>query len=126
MRIFKNRAFNKWAAREGLSDATLRRAVQELEQGLLDADLGGSVVKKRVPLAGRGKRGGARTLVVYRTGSRAVFVYGFAKNVRSAIRVDELNALRRYGFELLGYDDRALRLALGAGELIEVDGNGNG
>lgn len=120
MRIFMIKAFSKWAASEGLSDATLCQAVRELEQGLLDADLGGSVLKKRVPLPGRGKRAGARTLVVFRAGSMAFFVYGFAKNVRSTIRSNELTALKRYAKELLGLGDRTLRLAVQAGELIEV------
>jgi hypothetical protein len=65
MRVFKTRGFQKWASREGLTDETLRAAVEELEDGLIDAELGGHVVKKRVALPGRGKRGGSCTLVVF-------------------------------------------------------------
>lgn len=46
MRVFKNKAFSKWAAREGLGDDQLRTAVREIEDGLLDAELGGNVIKK--------------------------------------------------------------------------------
>jgi hypothetical protein len=124
MRIFKIKAFSKWATFVGLSDAALRDAVNEMEQGLIEADLGGFVVKKRVALGGRGKSGGARTLVAYKSGSKAIFVYGFAKNVRTNIKVDELKALKRYAHELMSYDDKALSMAWKAGELVEVEDNG--
>jgi len=54
-RIFKNKTFSKWAAKEGLKDNVLWAAVDEMERGLIDADLGGHVVKKRVAVGGRGK-----------------------------------------------------------------------
>jgi len=38
MRILKNKAFSKWAAREGISDSALRAAVDQMERGLVDAD----------------------------------------------------------------------------------------
>lgn len=85
MRIYKTRSFDKWAAKEGLADPVLAAAVAEMEAGLIDAELGGQVVKKRVSLAGGGKRGGARMLLAYRLGDRAFFVYGFAKNERDNI-----------------------------------------
>ena len=78
MRVFKNKAFNNWAAEEGLGDESLLAAVDEMERGLIDADLGGHVVKKRVALAGRGKSGSVRTLLAYKVGNKVVFVYGFA------------------------------------------------
>jgi hypothetical protein len=45
-----------------LTAVALCEAVREMTQGLIDADLGGGLVKKRVGMAGRGKRSGARTL----------------------------------------------------------------
>ena len=65
MRIFKTRWFQRWAKKEGLADEVLLTAVREMEQGLVDADLGGSVYKKRVPIQERGKRGGVRTLLAF-------------------------------------------------------------
>ncbi len=79
MRIFKNKAFHKWAAKEGLSDSALTAAVDEIERGLIDADLGGRVLKKRVAIANRGKRGGVRTLIAYLASDKAYFVYGFCQ-----------------------------------------------
>jgi hypothetical protein len=62
-----------------------------MERGLVDADLGGHVFKKRVAVPGKGKSGGARTLLVYRAGTKAFFVYGFAKNTRANIKENELD-----------------------------------
>jgi len=124
MRVLKNRVFNKWAAKEGLSDDTLRTAVAEMERGLIDADLGGHVVKKRVAIGGRGKRGGVRTLLAYASGDKAIFIYGFAKNVRANISTDELKALRHLARELLSYSDTVLTKAVRHGALVEVEDNG--
>jgi hypothetical protein len=77
-----------------LTDAVLCKAVQEMAGGLIDADLGGSVVKKRVGLAGRGKRGGVRTLIATNKGNRWFFVFGFEKNERGNINDEELQALK--------------------------------
>jgi len=121
MRIFKTKPFGRWAQKEGLADAALRQAVRELQNGLVDADLGGQVYKKRVGLAGRGKRGGVRTLIAFQHQGRAVFLYGFAKNERANIGERELKGLRLLAGELLSYSDRALAKAIGAGALTEVD-----
>jgi hypothetical protein len=121
MRVFKNKWFQKWATKEGLSDETLQVAVEEMEDGLIDAELGGHVAKKRVALPGRGKRGGSRTLVVYQQGNKAFFVYGFAKNERANINAKQLKALKLLATQLLGYTNPALVKAINAGELIEVN-----
>jgi len=123
MRFFKTKWFSRWAAKEGLSDTVLRVAAAELQQGLADA-LGGYVYKKRIALPGRGKRGGARTLVAYRSGHAVFFMYGFPKNQRANIESDELKALRLLAKELLGYSEQGLARAVDAGELIEVNNNG--
>ena len=94
MQAFKIKAFAKWARSEGLSDDALASAVAEMEMGLIDAKLGGQVVKKRVALPGRGKRGSTRTLVAFRQGNKAFFIYGFAKNERANIGDKELRALK--------------------------------
>jgi len=124
MRIFKNKVFNKWAEKEGLSDDTLRVAVDEMERGLIDADLGGHVVKKRVAVGGRGKSSGVRTLLAYKSGDKAFFVYGFAKNARANVSTDELKALKRLAKELMNYSDKTLTKAIQHGALIEVEDNG--
>ena len=103
-----------------LTDCALCRAVAEMAQGLIDADLGGGVVKKRVGLAGQGKRGGARTLVATNKGSRWFFVYGFEKNDRANITNDELEALKEIAEELLARTGLQLDAAAQDGSLQEI------
>jgi hypothetical protein len=57
------RHFSRWFGKTDLSVEALCRSVDEMERGLIDANLGGGIIKKRVALPGRGKRGSARTLV---------------------------------------------------------------
>ena len=124
MRVFKNKVFSKWATKEGLSNEALLVAVDEMELGLIDAELGGHVVKKRVALAGRGKSGGVRTILAYKVGNKAFFVYGFAKSAHANISADELKALKHLAKELLAYSDKALTKAIKHGALIEVENDG--
>lgn len=124
MRVFKNKAFSKWATKEGLGDEVLLAAIDEVGRGLIDADLGGHVVKKRVALAGMGKSGGVRTLLAYKVGNKAFFVYGFAKNTRANISAVELKALKHLAKELLSYSDKTLSEAVKHGALIEVENDG--
>ena len=69
----------------------------------------GGILKKRVPLPGRGKRGGARTLVATDGRDRWFFLYGFAKSERDNVSADELEALQQLAADLLGLSARALR-----------------
>lgn len=110
--------------KSGLTDAVLCKAVQEMPAGLVDADLGSGVVKKRVGLPGRGKRGGARTLVATNRGTRWFFVFGFEKNVRSNISDSELEALQNLAADLLSKPSEQLNHAVADGALEEIcDGN---
>jgi hypothetical protein len=120
VRIFKNKAFTRFAKKSGIDDASLCKAVSDAEKGLLDADLGGGVIKQRVARAGGGKSGGFRTLILFRIGSLAFFVHGFAKNERANIDDDELLALRKLAAVMLEYDEVALNRALTNKTLIEV------
>ena len=103
-----------------ISDEALCAAVMEMEAGLIDADLGGNVLKKRVRLPGHGKRGGARTIVATKRAGRWFFVYGFAKNVRANISSQELEALRLLAGDLLSLNMRQLDALLKAGALKEI------
>lgn len=124
MRVFKSKVFAKWAQKEGLDDVALLGAVDEIARGLVDADLGGHVFKKRVAVGGRGKSGGVRTLLAYRVGDKAFFVYGFAKNARANINDKELKVLKLYADTLLSYSKAELDKAAKSGELIEVVNDG--
>ncbi len=123
MKIYKTKWFHRWAAKEGLNAAVLRAAIVEMEQGLADA-LGGYLYKKRIAIPGRGKRGGARTLVAFRRGSSAFFIYGYPKNERANVTDREIGALRLLAKELLRYSEQQLATAIQAGELFEMNDDG--
>lgn len=123
MRTFKTKAFTRFADKVGMSDVALCRAVRDAERGLFAADLGGGVIKQRIARSGQGKSGGFRTLTVFRTGARAIFVHGFAKSEKDNIEKDELVALKKLAAEFLGYDDKTLARAVAWGVLLEVKCN---
>jgi len=124
MQIFKTKWFQKWAVREGLKDEIPMAAVEEIRQGLIDADFDGHVVKKRIGTRGRGKSGSVRTLLAFQLDDKAFFIYGFSKNERSNVSQKELKALKLLASELLAYTGVALVKAMKAGELIEVNSDG--
>ena len=119
-RVFKTRHFNRWMRKTALTDVALCDAVREMAAGLIDADLGGDVVKKRVALPGRGKSGGVRTLVATRKASRWFFVFGFEKNERANVSVSELEALQVLASELLALSGVQLGIAVEDGALQEI------
>jgi len=120
MRVFKRKHFARWQSAEKLPDTALCNAVAEMENGLVDADLGGLLYKKRIARLSGGKSGGYRTLLSVRLGSRYVFLHGFAKNDRSNITVEEKKALQYAGKAFLELPEDALQQALQSGVLMEV------
>jgi hypothetical protein len=120
LQVYLTRWMARYARREGLSAATLLDAIQRAEKGLVDADLGGGLIKQRVARAGKGRSGGYRTIIAYRRGNRAVFLYGFAKNDRDNIGSDELTELRIVGSNWLNAKDETLVSAVNEGSLQEV------
>lgn len=78
-RVLKTKTVDRWA-RKVLSDALLCQAAVEIEQGLFEADLGGGVCKKRVPVPGKGKSGSTRTLVATKHKGAIFFLAGREKN----------------------------------------------
>lgn len=124
MRVFKNKPFLRFMKHEGITDAELWEAVRRAERGLVDADLGGEVIKQRLARPGEGRSGGVRSIVVFRRGERAFFVHGFAKKDRANIKQNEERAFKRLAAELLGYGDRELREALKNGTLVEIKRHG--
>lgn len=119
-RIFKRKDFARWQASEMLPDAVLCKAVKEMEGGLIDADLGGFLYKKRVARPGGGKSGGYRTLLSARMGDRYVFLHGFPKSDKANITQDEKRALQFAGKMFLELSGEALSRALNSGVLVEV------
>ena len=125
MRIFKTRTLAKFTRQHGISDASLVAAVERARRGLIDADLGGRVIKQRVARPGQGKRSGFRMLIGIRS-DLAIFLFGFAKNERDNIDDDQLKTLREIVASWFAADQKKITQALNDGLLIEVqDGNEN-
>jgi hypothetical protein len=119
VRIFKTRTLAKFTRQHSIADDSLVDAVERALRGLIDADLGGQIIKQRVARPGQGKRGGFRMLIGIRS-DRAIFLFGFAKNERENINKAELTTLREIVASFLNADDQAIANAVRDGTLIEV------
>lgn len=120
MRVFTTRPFARFADREGLADSELCDAIRRIQSGLVDADLGGGVIKQRIGRRGQGRSGGFRTILLFRRGELAFFVYGFAKSARDNLRRDELRAFRKLADEMLALDKYGIEAAIKNGTVVEV------
>ena len=120
MRIFANRWFARFADKQDIGDDDLREAVSRAERGLIDADLGGGVIKQRIARKGQGKSGGFRSIILFKHESRAFFVYAFAKSDRDNIDQSELSTYKTAAAVYLNYTDDELALFLKQGTLMEI------
>lgn len=121
VQAFKTKWFARFARRERLSDESLAEAIERAERGIVDADLGGGLIKQRVAREGQGRSGGYRMLAAFRARGRAVFLYGFAKNEQDNIDDDELLSLREIAEAWLDADAERIAGAIEAKELQEVE-----
>lgn len=120
MRVYETRIFSRFARKESIKGKQLLEAVQRASDGLIDADLGGGLIKQRVARPGQGRSGGYRTILVFRTGSLAIFLTGFAKNERENISADDLEDLKLIARQWLKYPER-IEADMAAGILNEVN-----
>ena len=119
-RILKTKTFSRWLNKNNLTNRQLLEAVEEMEKGLIDADLGCNVYKKRVKLPGMGKRGSARIIVATKLLKRWYLIFGFTKNERSNISNDELLFLQETAKRLLHLSNREIEAAIYAKQLEEL------
>jgi hypothetical protein len=120
MRIYKLKAFARFQRKERIPDASLIKAMGSAEGGLVDADLGGGLIKQRIARVGQGKSGGYRSVIAFRRGERAVFLFGFAKNERSNIDDEELQEFKRLALVFLELNARQIATLIDDNELMEV------
>ena len=121
LRIFKNAWFCRFARREKIKDAVLKEAIARAERGLIDAELGGGVIKQRLARPGQGRSGGYRSIIIFQKGQRAFFVYGFAKSDRENIDPDETAAFKKSAKAFFALSDKQIELLIKDEELSEVD-----
>ncbi len=121
MRVFKTRGFARFARQQSIEDTALARAIWQAEAGLIEAELGGGLIKLRIARPGAGKRGGYRTLIAYQAGSRAVYLFGFAKNERENIGQAQLDELKEFAAGFLRQSDAGFDDDVTEGRLQEID-----
>lgn len=121
MQVFKTRWLARFARHERITDQSLLEAVARAERGLVDADLGGGLIKQRVARKGQGRSGGYRMMIAYRKNDRAVFLYAFAKNVRGNIDQNELTELRELGSNWLNSTPQTIEEGIQEDLIEEVD-----
>jgi hypothetical protein len=124
LRVFKNAWFERFARKEKISVDSLWDAVERAEKGLIDADLGGGVIKQRIARPGTGKSNGYRSIVIYRKGSKAFFVYGFPKSDLGNIRGDEVEQFKKAAKYILTLSDDQIRKLIEIGQFEEVTKDG--
>ncbi|MBA2653048.1 MAG: type II toxin-antitoxin system RelE/ParE family toxin [Tatlockia sp.] len=120
MKIIKTKLFAKWANKNEISNKSLMNAAQEIANNIYEANYGNGVIKKRVANKGRGKSGSARTIVAFKKGHHCFFVFGFEKNTKSNISLNEEKALKIIAKTLFTYSDNELVILIKDGSLIEV------
>lgn len=124
MKVLKSAWFAKFARKENIGDAALCDAVARAARGLIDADLGGGLLKQRVARPGAGKSGGYRTLIFFRAETRAVFAFGFAKSDRANLSGDEETVFKKAAKLVLAFSDKQIEAEIESGRLTEVNCDG--
>jgi hypothetical protein len=120
VQIFKNKWFNKFAKDEGIPDGKLWDAIMDAERGLIDADYGGGVIKQRIARPGEGKSGGYRSIILFRSGKKAFFVYGFPKNARDNINKAEEREFKALAKEVFSQSESSLQALIKRGAFVPV------
>lgn len=123
VRIFKSKWFQRFARKEGIEDSTLCEAVDRAEKGQIDADLGGEVIKQRIARPGRGRSKGYRTIILFRRGDKAFFVYGFPKSQQANINDDEREQYKEAAKHVLSLTVNEFSALVKRGDFVEVKAN---
>lgn len=121
MLVLKTKTFARFARRERIKDDALIEAVTRAGTGLVDADLGSGLIKQRVARPGKGRSGGYRTIIAYRSGDLAVFLRGFAKSEQDNIGPDDLATLKDLAIALLAASEAQIGGMVDNQTLIVID-----
>jgi len=123
LRVFKTKWFARFARREGIADSKLLATMQEIEKGLIEADYGGGLIKKRVARDGGGKSGGYRSIIAYRSEEKCFFMFCFAKSSRGNLNINEVAQYKNATGIYIGLSEIEIAIALKNRELLEVGYN---
>ena len=120
MKIYLLKTCARTVRKSAIAVENMIEAVVRAERGLIDADLGGGLIKQRIARKGEGRSGGHRMLIAFRKNHRAVFLFGFAKNAKGNIEADELEAAKTVATGWLGLTQKQIDQAIEDQQLIEV------
>jgi hypothetical protein len=98
----------------------LREAIDRLEAGQADADLGGGVYKMRLARSGEGRSGGYRVIVFFKSGERTFYAYGFAKSGMDNINEKQLRNFKLAAKTIFAYSDTEIDERVKNGLFIEI------
>ena len=121
MRIFKTKWFSRFSKQEDIDDAKLVEAVQNIENGLVDADYGGGLIKQRIARDGEGKSGGYRGIIAFKSETRSIFVFAFPKSEKENLTKIEVREYKKAAAIYLNMTEAQIALAIEKKELIEVE-----
>ena len=102
------------------SDEMMAAACAEIAAGLTDADLGSNLYKKRIPIEGRGKSGGLRTIIASRFNGRWFILAIWVKSDLVNIPSDQLRCLKQQTVLLLELDDAPIEKLIAHGSLVQI------
>lgn len=121
MRRLSTKWFKKWSKKVKLSNQELLAAINDLEAGLSTSDLGAHLFKVRVKREHSGKSAGFRTIIVFKSGDRAIFLFGFGKNEKDNLDKTEFQYFKKLGNDLLSLDVQQLEQAMSHGVLFDLE-----
>jgi len=113
-RVFKTAWFTKNALKAGISNSELCQAIQEMNRGLWDANLGGNVFKKRL------NENRHRSIVLSKTDTYWFFTFLFAKAAQENISKDELSGFKKLAKDFGQLSDTSISAMLANDSLEEI------
>ncbi len=119
-RIFKTKSFYRWQRKELIPDKKLHQAILEIDQGLVDAELGSGLIKKRIAKPGFGKSSSYRTIIATNRNDKWFFIYGFSKNEQENITGKEFESIKHYSSFLLEINNTEITAMLKQEKLLEI------
>jgi len=119
--VYKTKPFDRFARKARITDADLWKAADLANRGIIDADLGGGVIKQRIARTGEGKSGGSRSIIAFRKEDRAIYIFGFEKKDQANIDRSDLEVLRKLAKAFLGYTAADMAREIRSGELVDVE-----
>jgi hypothetical protein len=120
VRIFKNKWFDRFARKFGISDTDLKTIVADLENGIWDANYGGDIYKKRIARKGQGKSNGYRAIIIFKKENRTYFSYAFPKTEKSDISDNEEDAIKVRAKNFFNLTDELIKTRIDNGSLLEI------